>query len=146
MAYSPRPFDYSLRSHDSTDMTPEGADIFDVRDTQLENYLRTETSAIKAETDSLTASLSGKLDSSRFRFGTSVLNLPSVGGAVTVVFSPAYPSGTANIFVVLVNGDYAANQPVLAAGIPDRFGFDVYRASGGTTGNAFRVNYIAFTL
>ena len=57
MAYSPRPFDYSLRSHDSTDMTPEGADIFDVRDTQLENYLRTETGLIKAETDTINTNI-----------------------------------------------------------------------------------------
>lgn len=57
MAYSPRPFDYSLRSHDSTDMTPEGADIFDVRDNQLENYLRTETGLIKAETDTINTNI-----------------------------------------------------------------------------------------
>lgn len=57
MAYTPRPFDYSLRSHDSTDMTPEGADIFDVRDNQLENYLRTETGLIKAETDTINTNI-----------------------------------------------------------------------------------------
>lgn len=146
MAYTPKPFAYSLSPFDTQDLTTETADILDTRDTQLTNYLQNETSAIKTETDSLTTALAGKLDSSRFRFGTTVLNLPAVGGSVTVTFSPAYPTGTTNIYVVITNGDYAANTAVLEAGIPDRFGFDVYRVSGGTTGAGFRVNYIAFTI
>lgn len=146
MPYTPGEFNYPLIPFDAQDMSSETADIFSMRDSQIQDYLRTETSAIKAETDSLTSTIAGKLDSSRFRFGTDILALPAVGAAVFVDFTPIYPSGTTNIFVVLVNGDYAANQPVLAAGVPDRFGFNAYRVSGGTTGNNFRVNYIAFTL
>jgi len=146
MAYTPSEFNYSIIPFDAQDLSSGTADILSMRDNQVQDYLRSETSAIKAETDSLTTALAGKLDSSRFRLGTAVLSLPSIGGAVTVTFSPAYASGTTNIYVVITNGDYAANGAVLEAGIPDRIGFDVYRASGGTTGNNFRVNYIAFTI
>jgi hypothetical protein len=53
MAYNPRPFDYSLRPFDATDLSVETADILDVRDNQLTNYLQTETASIKKETDDL---------------------------------------------------------------------------------------------
>lgn len=59
MAYTPNPFAYSLSPFDTQDLTTETADILDTRDTQLTNYLQNETSAIKAETDSLASTVSG---------------------------------------------------------------------------------------
>lgn len=146
MAYTPSEFNYSIIPFDAQDLSSDTADILSMRDNQVQDYLRAETTAIKAETDSLASTLAGKLDSSRFRFGTAVLALPAVGDAVFVDFSPVYPSGTTNIWVVITNGHYAASPAVLAANPPDRFGFNVYRVSGGTTSQNFRVNYIAFTI
>lgn len=153
MPYLPNEFQYNLIPFDAQDLSSETADIFSMRDNQIQIYLQTETSAIKTETDSLstsisslTTSLSGKLDTSRFRFGSSVITLPSVGGSVNISFSSAYPIGTANITVVLVNGHFSANQAILVPDPATRLGFDVYHAINGTPGNACRVNYIAFTL
>jgi len=146
MAYTPSPFGYSLSPFDATDLTIETADILDTRDTQLANYLQTETASIKTETDSLASAIAGKLDPSSFRFDSFVGVLPAIGSSVFVSFSSAFPSGTTNIWVVITNGHYTASAAVLAADPPTRFGFDVYRVSGGTTGGNFRVNYIAFTI
>ena len=153
MAYTPNEFQYSLIAFDAKDLSSETADIFSMRDNQIQDYLRTETSEIKAETDSLgtsitslTTSLSQKLDTSRFRFGSAVITLPNVNNSEFISFSSSYPSGTANITVVLVNGHFSANRAILAPDPATRFGFDVYHVSNGTAGNACRVNYIAFTL
>ena len=146
MPYLPNEFQYNLIPFDAQDLSSETADIFSMRDNQIQIYLQTETSAIKAETDSLTSAIAGKLDSSRFRFGSSVITLPSVGGSANISFSSAYPIGTANITVVLANGHFSANQAILIPNPATRLGFDVYHASNGTPGNACRVNYIAFTL
>jgi hypothetical protein len=129
-------FSYSLKSSDSTNIDPEQADILDARDRQLTDF----TSTLKVQTS---VALVSKLNADDVRFGTQVLTLPAIGGAITVTFDNPFPGGT-NVYVVVSNGDYAANSADLEAGVADSYGFDVYRVSGGVTGNLFRVNYVAF--
>ncbi len=57
MPYSAKPFDYSLRSYDAVDLSTETTDLLDVRDSQIETYLRSETAAIQAETTSINTSI-----------------------------------------------------------------------------------------
>jgi hypothetical protein len=57
MPYSAKPFDYSLRSYDALDLSTETTDLLDVRDSQIEAYLRAETAAIQAETTSINTSI-----------------------------------------------------------------------------------------
>lgn len=129
-------FSYSLKSSDSANIDPEQADILDARDRQLSDF----TSTLKAQTS---AAIVSKLNADDVRFGTKVLNLPAVGGSVTVTFDNPFPVGV-NVYVVVSNGDYAVNKADLEAGFADSYGFDVYRVSGGVTDNMFRVNYVAF--
>jgi hypothetical protein len=81
-------------------MTPEGADIFDVRDNQLENYLRTETGLIKAETDTINTNITNL---------TNTVNgiVPSPGAWET--YTPVLYRGSTEVGTSTVRAAYTFN-------------------------------------
>jgi hypothetical protein len=99
MAYNPRPFDYSLRPFDATDLSVETADILDVRDNQLTNYLQTETASIKKETDDLATTVGG-LVSAPGDWDTSFVPTLRRGGTAvtTTVATSAYCANAYMVF------------------------------------------------
>lgn len=145
MAYTPNQFEYSLKSYDAEELNADTSDLFAVRDSQLENFLKTETTSIQIETDSLQTQINDRLLSSRFRFGSSVITTPAIGGSARIQFSPSY-SSSSNLFVVITNGDYPASSAIFSAELPSTSDFYVYRVSGGTTGAGARVNWIVYQL
>lgn len=121
MPYLPEPFEYAFKSFDATDLTPDTADLFSARDVQLQNYLKTQTTAIKTETDALGTAVSGKADARTW----SSWNCSMLRGSTSVAVSTTTATFSFTDGLVFVNcegqitdtASFPGNQ-ILKFGLP----------------------------
>jgi hypothetical protein len=158
MAYTPSDFNYNLKSFDIEELSASAADIYNMRDTELQNYLKQETASIQSETGALSTSITnlqtqinGMLGSDKIRFGSAVVTCPAVGGTVNIVYASHGSSsfltswGTYSIFVM--NGDHQTNPGRFQVWSPNnntKTQFTAVHWGGGTVGSLVRINFLAF--
>lgn len=139
-------FQYSFRSYDAVDLSPETQEIIDAKDKQLENYLKNNNTTVG----------SSFVPTTDIRYGTAVITLPAVGAFVNVTYAGLGDINIAEQFdstvswlgirAIVSNGDYAANPAGFAGseGTNIRTTLRIYHTGGGAVGGLARVNFVAF--
>lgn len=158
MAYTPSDFNYNLKSFDIEELSASAADIYNMRDTELQNYLKQETAAIQTETGALSTSIAnlqtqinGMLGSNRVKFGSAVVTCPQVGSYVNIVYashgSTAFSQSWSTYSIFVMNGHHAANPARFQIWDPSfntTTQFSAVHWGGGNVGQPVRINFLAF--
>lgn len=160
MAYTPTEFFYNLKSFDIQDLSDSAADIYNMRDTEIQNYLKNETAAIQTETTalnnsivSLQSQINGMLSSARIRYGSAVVTCPAVGSFVRIIYanhgSTPFTTSYGMYAIQVMNNDHQSNPARVQVTSPNNnltTEFSITHWGGGTVGSLMRIAFFVIGL